>query len=92
MVYRKLIARRLGVLELLSGVGAMLGGATLTVTPSGALLSMPLRILHGSPFHTFLIPGLLLCFVVGGSNAVAGGSHFASVGPRRFLPLSPAGF
>lgn len=72
MIYRKLIVRSLGVLELLIGVGAVLGGAALTVTPSGALLRMPLEILHGSPFHTFLIPGLLLCFAVGGSNVVAG--------------------
>jgi hypothetical protein len=72
MVRRKLITRSLGVLELLVGVGAVLGGGALAATPSGALLGMPLEMPHGTSFHTCLIPGLVLCFVVGGSNVVAG--------------------
>ena len=72
MVYRKLIIRSLGIFELLIGVGAMLGGGALVATPSGALLRMPLEMLHGTPFHSYLVPGMLLCIVVGGGNVVAG--------------------
>ena len=72
MVHRKLITRSLGVLELLVGVGAVIGGGALAATPSGALLGMPLDLLDGTPFHTYLIPGLILCLVVGGSNVVGG--------------------
>ena len=72
MARRKLIARSLGVLELLVGVGAVIGGVALAVAPSGALLGMPLDLLDGTPFHTYLIPGLVLCLVVGGSNLIGG--------------------
>ncbi len=72
MVRRKLITRSLGVLELLVGVGAVLGGGALAATPSGALLGMPLDLLDGTPFHNYLIPGLVLCLVVGGSTVVGG--------------------
>jgi hypothetical protein len=71
-VRRKLITRSLGVLELLVGVGAVLGGGALAATPSGALLGMPLDLLDGTPFHNYLIPGLVLCLVVGGSTVVGG--------------------
>jgi hypothetical protein len=72
MARRKLITRSLGVFELLVGVGAVLGGGALAATPSGALLGMPLDLLDGTPFHNYLIPGLVLCLVVGGSNVVGG--------------------
>ena len=72
MMRRKLITRSLGVLELLVGIGAVIGGGALAAIPSGALLGMPLDLLDGTPFHTYLIPGLVLCLVVGGSNIVGG--------------------
>ena len=71
-MHRKLITRSLGVLELLVGVGAVIGGAALAATPSGALLGMPLNLLDGTPFHTYLVPGLVLCLIVGGSNLIGG--------------------
>src|ERR1035438_2565973 len=42
------------------GVGAVAGGAILILDPSGKLLQMPLSILDHSPFHSFLIPGIIL--------------------------------
>lgn len=37
----------------------------LSISPSGQLLGMPLSLLAGSPFHDFLVPGLLLFSVLG---------------------------
>ncbi len=48
---------------------------------------MPVTLLAGSPFSDFLIPGLVLFFVVGGSN-IAGGI-LAMSGHRRGAQASP---
>jgi hypothetical protein len=62
------------------GLEAVLEGFVgLTAFPSGLLLAffahgsklVPLSLLEDSPFRTFLIPGLLLAFVVGGLNLLA---------------------
>lgn len=47
------------------GIGAVFGGAVLIISPSGELIGMPLSLLGTSPFHTFLIPGIILFFVLG---------------------------
>ena len=47
------------------GLGAIGGGSVLIISPSGALFGMPLSMLDKSPFHSFLIPGLLLFLVIG---------------------------
>jgi len=44
---------------------AIAGGGALVVDPSGTLLKMPLEMLRYSPFHDFLIPGLVLLIVLG---------------------------
>jgi hypothetical protein len=54
----------LGCLAFL-GVSAAFGGILLVLNPTGARLQMPLSILQFSPFHNFLIPGLILGFVFG---------------------------
>ena len=41
------------------------GGVVLTVSPDGHLAHMPVANLHGSPFHDFRIPGLILLVVLG---------------------------
>lgn len=69
---RELILRSLGVLEFLVAIGAIAGGATLVTSPLGEGLHMPLDLLKNTPFRSYLIPGLILCFVVGGSNLIAG--------------------
>jgi hypothetical protein len=46
----------------LSGVG---GGIALVAAPSGALLGIPLSVLAGSPFVSYLLPGLILLIVLG---------------------------
>ncbi|WP_010632870.1 hypothetical protein [Sporolactobacillus vineae] len=52
-------------LQLLLGVGAIFGGGALILSPDGTLLRIPIELLRYSPFHTFLIPGLILFSVLG---------------------------
>jgi hypothetical protein len=47
------------------GLGAIFGGSVLIISPSGALLGMPLSMLDHSPFTSFLIPGIILFSVLG---------------------------
>lgn len=46
-------------------LGAIGGGAILIISPSGKLIGMPLSMLNLSPFRSFLIPGIILFFVLG---------------------------
>ncbi len=68
----KPLAVALGALELFVGLGALYGGGALALRPDGSLLSMPVSLLHRSPFATYLIPGLILFGIVGGANTLAG--------------------
>ncbi|WP_159466987.1 hypothetical protein [Dyadobacter sp. 3J3] len=47
------------------GAGALFGGAVLIISPTGELIGMPLSMLSPSPFHSFLLPGILLFLVLG---------------------------
>jgi len=74
---RPLPSRTLPVaLCLFAGVSAFFGGASLISRPDGSLVGMPLSALHHSPFHDFLIPGLLLFVVIGLGNLRAAHLHF----------------
>lgn len=57
------------------GVTAVAGGVALTlgaIVPSLAtVLSPPVAYLHGSPFSSYLVPGLILAVVLGGVHLVA---------------------
>lgn len=46
-------------------------GMMLVIKPDGSALQMPLTILSSTPFHSFLIPGVVLSIVVGGLNGIA---------------------
>jgi hypothetical protein len=46
-------------------VGAIYGGLTLVIDPTGGLLQMPLTSLEGAPFKNYLIPGLILLIFLG---------------------------
>ncbi len=61
-----------GILQLFLGLGALIGGALLILYPSGRFLRMPTDMLDGSPFHDFLIPGIILFLVNGIGQLVAG--------------------
>ncbi len=47
------------------GFGAIFGGGVLIISPSGGIFGMPLSLLKNSPFHNFLIPGIVLFTVLG---------------------------
>ena len=48
-----------------TGMLALLGGIPLIIDPSGALNQLRVEALHGSPFHDYLVPGLILCIGIG---------------------------
>lgn len=59
------------ILEVLLGVGALGGGLVLIVAPRGEIMPLPLSALAGSPFETYLGPGLVLFTVLGLGPLVA---------------------
>ena len=79
------IARLAIALEILLGLGALFGGGALILAPDGHLLGMPNTLLAGSPFPSFLVPGIVLFTFVGLAPLLA-----AAVTIRRgvFAPLA----
>jgi hypothetical protein len=59
------IAKGLLVLEVLLSLGALGGGLVLILAPRGEIMPLPLSALAGSPFDTYLGPGLILFSVLG---------------------------
>ena len=53
------------ILLVFLALGAIIGGGTLTISPTGKLLRMPLYLLEKSPFNNYLIPGIILFSVFG---------------------------
>lgn len=53
------------ILHIFLGVGALAGGGSMVIDPSGDLIHMPTSMLERSPFSDFLIPGILLFIVFG---------------------------
>jgi hypothetical protein len=59
------IARVAVGLEIFLGLGALFGGGALILGPDGHLLGMPTRLLEGSPFSSYLVPGIVLFTFLG---------------------------
>lgn len=59
------IARIAVGLEIFLGLGALFGGGALILGPDGHLLGMPSTLLEGSPFSSFLVPGIVLFTFLG---------------------------
>src|ERR1700682_3951495 len=59
------IARLAVGLEIFLGIGALFGGGALILAPDGHLLGMPTKLLSGSPFSSYLVPGLVLFTLIG---------------------------
>jgi len=57
-------ATAIGLLGFL-GITAMVGAVPLILYPQGDLMHMPLSMLQHSPFHSFLIPGIILLLANG---------------------------
>ena len=47
------------------GLGAIGGGIILIISPDGALIGIPLSEFKNIPFDSYLIPGIILFFVLG---------------------------
>lgn len=77
-------------LECFLVISAFAGGVSLIVDPTGGLLQMPLSLLADTPFRSFLIPGVILTFVVGGSAAVAAAALWRKA-PSSFLLCAASG-
>ena len=60
-----------GVLQSLIGIGAVICGALLIISPDGRYLQMPIDMLKNSPFRNFLIPGIILFLVNGVGNIIS---------------------
>jgi menaquinone-dependent protoporphyrinogen oxidase len=60
---------------LAAGISALGGGAALVARPDGSAIGLPLWVLRHSPFHDFLVPGLLLLLVIGVGNTWAAYRH-----------------
>ena len=60
------------VIQIFVGLGAAICGLLLIFFPSGTPLQMSLEMLRDSPFHDFLIPGIILFLVNGVGQLLAG--------------------
>ena len=67
----------LGSLQAFIGLGALGGGLMLVIDPSGETLGVPSDFLEGSPFSSFLIPGIFLMAVNGIGSLIGAGFSFA---------------
>jgi hypothetical protein len=65
------------------GLGALAGGISLVLEPSGSIMHFDPLILAGSPFSDFLVPGLILGGLFGVGSLVV-----AAMGLRHH-PLAP---
>lgn len=61
----------LGIIQLFIAIGAIPAGILMILEPDGASIGMSTEILASAPFNTFLIPGLVLFFVLGLLNLIA---------------------
>src|SRR6202165_1263434 len=79
------IARLAIVLEVFLGLGALFGGGAFILAPDGHLLGMPASLLAGSPFPSYLVPGIILFTFVGIAPLLA-----AAITVRRqaFAPVA----
>ena len=59
-------------LQIFVSVGAIVAGLLLIMYPSGSPLQTPANMLKDSPFSNFLIPGIILFFVNGIGQLLAG--------------------
>jgi hypothetical protein len=65
------VAKAAVVLEIILGIGAMGGGLVLMIAPRGEIMPLPMSALSGSPFDTYLVPGVILFAVLGVGPLVA---------------------
>lgn len=69
---KALLRRAAGILLVVHGSIALVCGLLLAAAPDGHLLQMTPALLAGSPFGSFLVPGLVLATVLGLGGMAAG--------------------
>jgi hypothetical protein len=52
-------------------ITATLSGLLMIGNPDGSILNLSLSLLQSTPFKNYLVPGILLTVIVGGSNLLA---------------------
>lgn len=72
------------VLAVFSAVSCIAGGMLLVIWHRGDHMLLPLEALRFTPFHDYLVPGLMLTLVVGGAQLVC---VMATYGRTRLSPL-----
>jgi hypothetical protein len=79
-------------LELVLGVGALIGGGALVVGPHGEILPLPVSALSGSPFASYFIPGMILFAILGVAPVVVAmlSLRRSSIAPLLALGVSSA--
>lgn len=60
------------ILVLFQGISGLIGGFGLIADPSGASLQIPIEWLEGSPFHNYLLPGIILFLILGVAPVIIG--------------------
>ena len=68
----------LRILCLIVSLTAIPSGIIMILYPEGSVFQLPPDLLQFTPFENFLIPGLLLAIVVGGSALTAGIALFSN--------------
>lgn len=71
-------------------LSAWFGGVALIANPSGAALGIPLGVLDGTPFGSFLLPGLALLVLVAGSQTAAALAHLQQRPDAALFSLAAA--
>jgi hypothetical protein len=75
MTIHGLVRRVLLTVQIFVGITSVFGGAALAlggvIDLSGTPLAIPPDYLEGSPFTSFVVPGLLLALVLGGTHLLA---------------------
>jgi hypothetical protein len=79
------MARIAVVLEIFVGLGALFGGGAFILAPDGHLLGMPTKLLAGSPFPSYLVPGIVLFTFVGFAPLLAAAITFRR---HAFAPIA----
>lgn len=76
-------------LHVLLGCGAIFGGLAMIIDPSGGWLGMPVSLLADSPFNSFLMPGIILLFVLGVTPLIVAISLVGRPGSKLAEKLNP---
>ncbi|MGF1504078.1 MAG: hypothetical protein ACFB51_02915 [Anaerolineae bacterium] len=71
-INRPLTVYLLIALMVFTGLGGLGGGMAFLHDPTGSTMGLSLALLAGSPFHSYLVPGLFLLLILGlGPLAIA---------------------